>query len=492
MGCASSKPDVPDAPDAPVNQQSKACPACANDIDRPDDDDYMICGCEGRPAFPTYNKAWSSGGCGHHFRWNTLEPLGCGKPGAPANERQVQFKQIKDFQGSLRNFIKATAQPESSTFKSCPACGLYMYNICAGDTMMCGTGAVSSSDAGSGGAYDKALARGGCGHVFKWSSLEPISTGEPGAPENDRQVKFVDAAPSRCPGYWKNQGSRFVPVDDSHLPALDEILRLTYIAKSTQDRLCPDGRHPRTPGGCACVQPYSADELATMPGIRGLPTAYRVLQAVRNEDPQAWLKYIKKRDEIRGRRKDESLSRFSPPLLTDRIVGTCPELFQDLDSNCNEVYLMHGTPMTSALEILDYHFELNLAGVASGRTMYGNGIYMCESSTKADEYAKDKPSTSLEGVFALLICRATMGKFLYATKPDSEAEAQVLNGTYDSTLGDRAKSAGTFREFVVYNGEQVYPEYLVVYHRVYAGDEPCEIEERLKLKLDWLLPGDLY
>jgi len=39
---------------------------------------------------------------------------------------------------------------------------------------------------------------------------------------------------------------------------------------------------------------------------------------------------------------------------------------------------------------------------------------------------------------------------------------------YDSVLGDKRKTAGTFREFCVYHENQVYTEYVILYERVYA------------------------
>ena len=54
-------------------------------------DDTMMCGCEAKPAGGNYRKALAGGGCGHEFNFSTLAPLGCGRPGAPANERQVNF-----------------------------------------------------------------------------------------------------------------------------------------------------------------------------------------------------------------------------------------------------------------------------------------------------------------------------------------------------------------------------------------------------------------
>lgn len=41
--------------------------------------------------------------------------------------------------------------------------------------------------------------------------------------------------------------------------------------------------------------------------------------------------------------------------------------------------------------------------------------------------------------------------------------AAMSSGSYDSILGDRQASVGTYREFVVYDNKQVYPSYLLLY-----------------------------
>lgn len=234
------------------------------------------------------------------------------------------------------------------------------------------------------------------------------------------------------------------------------------------------------------MQPYPKHVLPDMPGVRGLPTGFRVQQVIRNEDALMWAKYVTKRSEIRDRRRGETMRTFEPPLLTTAVVRKHPELFGQLDVEHNEGWLMHGTPVTSAMEILNNDFNVDFAGSASG-TMYGRGVYLCESSTKADEYSRDYPATDLEETFAMIICRVMLGKYYYTTERDHEAGSKVLKGHFDSTLGDRTKSAGTFREFVTYKDSQVYPEYLVIYHRIHAADEPKHIEARLKakLKLGW-------
>ena len=42
----------------------------------------------------------------------------------------------------------------------------------------------------------------------------------------------------------------------------------------------------------------------------------------------------------------------------------------------------------------------------------------------------------------------------------------IINSeNYDSVLGDRQASVGTYREFVVYDQYRVYPEYMIMYSR---------------------------
>ncbi|CAK9016007.1 unnamed protein product [Durusdinium trenchii] len=72
---------------------------------------------------------------------------------------------------------------------------------------------------------------------------------------------------------------------------------------------------------------------------------------------------------------------------------------------------------------------------------------------------------------------------------ESSAIEKYLSGVSDSTLGDRASAVGTYREFVVYHPDQVYPEYLVLYERLH-GTRPPEPPPKdmpflLELPLYW-------
>merc|ERR1711988_1005057 len=105
-------------------------------------------------------------------------------------------------------------------------------------------------------------------------------------------------------------------------------------------------------------------------------------------------------------------------------------------------------------------FSLDLAGKSSG-AMFGPGIYMAESSTKADEYARDDTDGSYAGLFAVLVCRAVIGRACVVHDP-GDYGSLVADGDYETIVGDREKVVGTFREFIFFNQESLYPEFAVL------------------------------
>lgn len=105
---------------------------------------------------------------------------------------------------------------------------------------------------------------------------------------------------------------------------------------------------------------------------------------------------------------------------------------------------------------------MRLAGSATG-TLYGRGSYFAESITKADEYSKEE-----DGLYTVLLCRVLGGRVKYTAdrNPDPDAlTRECTQGESDCILGDRIKISGTYREFIVFDTENVYPEYIVKYKR---------------------------
>lgn len=264
--------------------------------------------------------------------------------------------------------------------------------------------------------------------------------------------------------------SQMVYADQSHHKVFDSLLKETHQAISTKDRPCPNREAPceRTSMGCPCVR---------VGGDPGLPTAYIVRRIVRVEHSQMWGRYAEKRKEITALRKDDKIIRFHPAIATGNITTQNKDVFGPVNGSINEVYLWHGTHVRTALSIAQKDFNMDLAGTGRG-SMYGAGAYFAESSTKADEYGFDEPGGYYDGIRAMLLCRVTMGKMYYTSKFGEEtAVDNVKSGTHDSVLGDLAKHRKTFREFVVFNADQVYPEYVVLYQRVHKADNWGRIKE---------------
>lgn len=204
-----------------------------------------------------------------------------------------------------------------------------------------------------------------------------------------------------------------------------------------------------------------------------IPTSLKMLSCHRIEDREMWVRYAQKRADLaRGRHHFTAIH----SLQGSGDVKTMPILagggFRErLCEDMNEVYLFHGTSPTGAMGIREDGFKLSLAGSNVG-TMFGRGVYLAEASSKCDEYAQTDDSGHYEGIYGLLLCRVVCGEPFRITKSNIPAIEKALeSGEYDSVLGDREAAAGTYREFVVFDEGQIYPEYVVLYRRVFEDDD---------------------
>merc|ERR1712048_1430355 len=105
-----------------------------------------------------------------------------------------------------------------------------------------------------------------------------------------------------------------------------------------------------------------------------------------------------------------------------------------LMKNANEVWLFHGTKPIAAEKITSDDFRIDLAGTSTG-TLYGRGIYLAENCSKADEYSEPDDN----GFFMMLVCRTTLGRFLYTAEkqPDPrQCEESCFHAGFHSILGD--------------------------------------------------------
>jgi len=284
------------------------------------------------------------------------------------------------------------------------------------------------------------------------------------------------------PQHWSNSEydsfKDCILLPSEQLGPFQRLLDNTYHPACTRDRACP-ARPPcrnsrQVAGGCSCCRPG---------GEPGLPVSYRVCQVLRIEDSKLWQAYVKRRREIqRLRRGCASHAHLPRPWREDepattKDIASEPGLFAPLDTPSAEMYLFHGTNTRSALTIASEDVRLDLSRSGGG---LGPGLYLSESVTKSDEYASDtaqqggvEPDDYYGGVFALLFMRAAMGEAKVTNNFFSEDEKRSVNEEvnqiklFDSVLCDRRKSMGTFREFCLFDNNQIYTEYVIFYERIY-------------------------
>jgi len=255
--------------------------------------------------------------------------------------------------------------------------------------------------------------------------------------------------PQPVPSYWENQQWETQAFDKlvqcpAMIPTFQTMLDDTFKMISTSDR-------------------------------RGGPMPERLVvnSVMRIENRNLWAQYREGCSAVRSKRS-HSVTPFDR-LARGGAAATMQvapvEFTRDLDHRINETLLWHGTSPQGAQGIKGQGFSMNRAGTNAG-CMYGPGIYLAENSSKSDEYATDDREGLYQGLYCLLLCRAVLGEVLQMTSGGSAvhktiAEA-VKSGTYDSVLGDRASAVGTYREFVVYQESQCYPEYVVIYRREFS------------------------
>mmetsp|Transcript_11221 Transcript_11221/g.25195 ORF Transcript_11221/g.25195 Transcript_11221/m.25195 type:complete len:653 (-) Transcript_11221:103-2061(-) len=215
---------------------------------------------------------------------------------------------------------------------------------------------------------------------------------------------------------------------------------------------------------------YTRDRLG-----EGVPSRLELVDVMRIENDNVWSDYMIRRETIR----QDLLS--DPEGATQCAVATVANTEIDGDSaeaismrlaqefgepllrSVNEVFLYHGTNSAAADKIACDTFKLDLTGTNTG-TLYGRGLYLAEHCTKSDEYTR--PTS--DGLRHILVCRTTLGRVYYTDeeKPDPKVcEEQCTRGKFNAILGDRQKCRGTFREFVLFDEEQVYPNYILTYRR---------------------------
>ncbi|KAL3880862.1 hypothetical protein ACJMK2_033068 [Sinanodonta woodiana] len=136
-------------------------------------------------------------------------------------------------------------------------------------------------------------------------------------------------------------------------------------------------------------------------------------------------------------------------------------LDQDIYPEVNEHYLFHGTSADAVNGILKQGLDNRLA--SNGR--FGNGIYCAETPAKSNQY------TDQAGERKMFLVRAYLGEiyihngitYQFKRAPCKTCQKDRCScgkPLYDSIV---AEGALPYREFILHDRYQVYPEYLITY-----------------------------
>eukprot|EP00747_Dinoflagellata_sp_TGD_P197820 gnl/TRDRNA2_/TRDRNA2_69655_c1_seq1.p1 gnl/TRDRNA2_/TRDRNA2_69655_c1~~gnl/TRDRNA2_/TRDRNA2_69655_c1_seq1.p1 ORF type:complete len:339 (-),score=44.42 gnl/TRDRNA2_/TRDRNA2_69655_c1_seq1:83-994(-) len=208
-----------------------------------------------------------------------------------------------------------------------------------------------------------------------------------------------------------------------------------------------------------------------------VPTGYELVRAEKNRNAPLWQTYVTTRAAVKAEcsTSSESFRVISPKSALD-VKGEEP-----LDKDANEWHVLHGSCLDACKAICNSNFRLKLAGTGAtwkdegkkaGTPLYGFGIYLAENITKADEYGV--PITGGlpldEGCCSALLCRVVGGicRVVDTNEFDTdELRRDVFDGPHHSVFGDRVVKLGKpYREIVVYDNAQVFPEFILYYKRL--------------------------
>ncbi|KAI8484075.1 hypothetical protein Bbelb_381930 [Branchiostoma belcheri] len=199
----------------------------------------------------------------------------------------------------------------------------------------------------------------------------------------------------------------------------------------------------------------------------------------RIENPRLYYKYAAHRQEFCYRAAEEGFFRPPEPPIATGVLNT-PVLNNLLVPEINEHFLFHGTKPERVEAIIAGGLDFRM----SGQGMFGRGIYFAENSTKADQYTdwiwqrgKEEGRKDTKTMF---LVRVTLGRLFVGpddgTARDFTRPPCTTHGCarfdcshverFDSVIGGTSKHK-MFREYVIYDRFQAYPEYVITYSRIH-------------------------
>ena len=129
--------------------------------------------------------------------------------------------------------------------------------------------------------------------------------------------------------------------------------------------------------------------------------------------------------------------------------------------------MFHGTKPEIVPTIQEHGFDERVCSLAG---MYGAGIYFAEACSKSDQYVTTADTGQQRTRrFYMFLGRVCLGyphhtaRSMPNTRRPPEMTQHIPGRPFDSILAD--VGATKYREFIVYDKAQTYPEYLIEFTR---------------------------
>jgi hypothetical protein len=171
-----------------------------------------------------------------------------------------------------------------------------------------------------------------------------------------------------------------------------------------------------------------------------------------------WTKYAARQLELRAQGKGQA---HRDTVATDKLPWIKDH---GLSQDVNEKLLFHGTSKEVADIITQHRFDERVANLAG---LFGAGIYFAESCGKSDQYTQPD-RLGHDKLHWLILARVTLGNTFHHTSSHMNhirraPEAPGGGGRCcDAVIG---AVPGMFREHIVYDRTQCYPEFVIAYSR---------------------------
>jgi len=214
---------------------------------------------------------------------------------------------------------------------------------------------------------------------------------------------------------------------------------------------------------------FVAERQAAEAAAQGMvhPIGLKLIRGVRLQNWPAWSGYKRRQQAIKEDLKSLEWDERASAIEADPVTASQLEslgIALDRDANCR--WLFHGITSQAAARVSDPDFDIGMAGAEDG-VLYGRGAYLAEYCSHVDRSVPEDD----QGLRCLLVCRTMLGNLLRddAVLPDKVHLIDLCTGgEYHGLLGDRSERCpGSLRDFVVYDKDQVYPEFLLWYRRAY-------------------------